>query len=750
MIRRPLLPHYTTTVHVRPTRVAYFVEESDRIGFERAASIATTQWGGIHNLIVPVAIERDEQPVHWYFLDLLELFEPDVFVAYADQTRSESLRTSVLRMLAQRFPWRDVNLVDGNVFDRIDGSMHALAVLPDDERGRKSLVCRSVESWSSVVNLAVFGRIYEGQESLYSEHLSTTAETLDPVTTAFWDASADSAWNTSVLNLTSFRLHPRSVAGGSEHNAFDIVVGESVNSLCWYWSARALREATQFQDLGRRVLLCPYSVIETPAAFEAMLLMIRRKLPVMGLSSSIDLLFHTWTSEDYERVLPIVQQHRDLQKSADGRFTVNHQFGRDVVLQDTATRKLTFLFAAGDAPHSFRAGAGAGTPYPVQWTEDARNPIRHEPVAGIKPSWGSVFVDVECDVWKRLPRSKSLGSQVRADAWLSRWGLTHIAAAVGTAKYDEYFLPSEWAALAAWFQDKGFSIRLGQAGRYAEAMISLVGGLDRVELFATRQAYNLLYRLALKSSKKVAQRLSQLAGQEPDLLAALADLETGPELKGVPKTLNQLMSDPGLSPKDTVPQTVESLLGIGALRRGLYLECPRCGTSDWHAVAELQEQLTCPGCSERFALPLIDGKGRERVWQFRLNSLMNRAVDQDLVVNALTLFRETRKRAASCMTVGLEIVKGDVVETELDLCFVVDQSLIAAECKTGDRLETKDFDRARFAASLGFAEFIFVTTQSSWSKEVAEQLVTLADELKTAGVPMTIRTLSGDDLFHRT
>ena len=146
-------------------------------------------------------------------------------------------------------------------------------------------------------------------------------------------------------------------------------------------------------------------------------------------------------------------------------------------------------------------------------------------------------------------------------------------------------------------------------------------------------------------------------------------------------------------------------------------------------------------------MPLLDENGNERAWQFRLNSLMNRAVDQDLIINALTLFRETRKRQATCMTVGLEIFKGDKPEAELDVCFVADQRLVAAECKTGNQVEGKDIARARFLASLGFAEFIFSTVKDAWSEDAQTQFRTLSDELTANEANMVIRTLCGKDLF---
>jgi hypothetical protein len=94
--------------------------------------------------------------------------------------------------------------------------------------------------------------------------------------------------------------------------------------------------------------------------------------------------------------------------------------------------------------------------------------------------------------------------------------------------------------------------------------------------------------------------------------------------------------------------------------------------------------------------PLLDENGSEPAWQFRLNSLMNRAVDQDLIISALTLFHETRKRQA-----------------------------------TGDQVEEKDIARARFLASLGFAEFIFSTVKDAWSDDAQAQFMALSDELAT-------------------
>ncbi len=81
------------------------------------------------------------------------------------------------------------------------------------------------------------------------------------------------------------------------------------------------------------------------------------------------------------------------------------------------------------------------------------------------------------------------------------------------------------------------------------------------------------------------------------------------------------------------------------------------------------------------------------------------------------------------------------------MCFVANQRLVAAECKTGDQVEEKDIARARFLASLGFAEFIFSTVKDAWSDEAHTQFKTLVDELASSETQMVVRTICGKDLF---
>ena len=226
----------------------------------------------------------------------------------------------------------------------------------------------------------------------------------------------------------------------------------------------------------------------------------------------------------------------------------------------------------------------------------------------------------------------------------------------------------------------------------------------------------------------------------------LADLEIGPELKGVPRGLSQLRSDSQLDPKATLPSTVASLVRRGAVLRGMFVPCASCGTSEWYDLAELDERLSCRGCGATQPLDLLDSAGDELRWQFRLNSLFNRAVDQDTLPNILTLFRLRSRSGGTCCSIGLELLGPDgQPRHELDVVYVRQGRVVGAECKAGSRLLAKDVEAARLASRSGFSEFWFTTTAESWNPEAEALVETLKEEVSAAG--MYVGLLTAAHLF---
>jgi hypothetical protein len=751
MLTTPLDPYYNTTIHTRPLRFAYFIGETDSTGFERVASVASTQWGGLHNLIIPIRPAADP-PIHNYYRSLMSPFEPDRIVAYCSDHGADDFRSFVRGLLTELFPRRAASVLAGDVFDTQDHSLHALAVIPSSTKRGQVLQCPQIPAWSTLVNCALFGRIYPGQENDYRSELTLSQTEHNLASDSAWNSQFQTAWNSSPINLTTLHLSPLVVSDGVESNQFEIILGDSVNALCLFWNSRALAEITRFSDTGRRTLLCPINSLDDKSSVDALIRFCRRHLAILGVNTQVDLLFHAWTDEDFARASASLSQIPSLVKRTGQPFTISHRFAQDLQLEDFSAKPLVYAFVGATVPGSFRAGAGRGTTTPTVWREETITPVRRDPVDGLAAQAGDVALDLECGLLDRFPASPAVATAIRPDAWFSRWGLTAIIGGLSNGSgYDDYRVPREWDALTWWFSDRGYSIGSGQAGRYGETMIASIDGIENVRAFATSQAYRVLQKLALKNSKKVARHILKLiaerAPSEAELLASFRELGISDDLKGIPRSLRQLQADSELGPRDTLAQTVDSLVRLGAIRRGLYLECSNCGAADWYALRVLDEKVECSGCRYAFYIPAVHKDGSELQFQFRLNTLINRAVDQDVLPSVLTLFHLSRDQRAACRCLGVELSRNEVIEHEFDVLFVARGAVYGAECKASGALGDKDFETARFAAQQGFARFWFATTAASWALDTSEQVAKLRSELSTGQSPMQVSTLTATDVF---
>lgn len=464
MIESSLDQYYNTTIHTRPLRVAYFIRQGDLGGFERAARIATTRWGGMHDLIVPISIGADRQ-IHPYFAHLLKLFEPDIFVQFlgvADD--SENLQAEIDQLLARLFPWRRVRTLSGDAFEANDNSVHALGAIPSTTKGGGQLLCPIVHGWSSAVNSALFGRVDSGQVADYEAELTIQSEDVSHDDEGIWEIQFRTAWDASPINLTTFHLSPLQVTGGPESNHFHIVFGESANALCMFWNTRALADSIRSSGTGRRILLCPIDAIETQDGLHRLEVFCRKHLAVLGVTSNVHLAFTTWTTDDHERVSAVLKTTSSLVKNTSDTHQTAIRFARDLQLEDFSTKALEYSFMRPDVPVWFRAGAGPATSEPTVWRERGITPVRRYAVEGLAAAPGNVAIDLECDLLGRFPPSSGVAATVRSDGWFSRWGMTHVSALSTVPGYEHYTTPLEREAVSLWFQDRGYSVRRGASG----------------------------------------------------------------------------------------------------------------------------------------------------------------------------------------------------------------------------------------------------------------------------------------------
>jgi hypothetical protein len=143
-------------------------------------------------------------------------------------------------------------------------------------------------------------------------------------------------------------------------------------------------------------------------------------------------------------------------------------------------------------------------------------------------------------------------------------------------------------------------------------------------------------------------------------------------------------------------------------------------------------------------LPVEGTKKREIQWQYALNSLVDRLMDQDGLPTLLALHNLGGRIELSCVIPGLELVRGNQQVAEFDFAFISDHEVSGGESKSGTELGQKDLERAHLAAEVGMQKFYFCTTRL-FSDQTLASIESLRNELKPKGLEVV--TLMASDLL---
>ena len=170
------------------------------------------------------------------------------------------------------------------------------------------------------------------------------------------------------------------------------------------------------------------------------------------------------------------------------------------------------------------------------------------------------------------------------------------------------------------------------------------------------------------------------------------------------------------------------------------------GFTDWYPVDLLSERLRCIGCSHEFHLPVKENSKQELQWRYRLNSLVNRAVDQDIIPAILAVHQIAKNNSISCINFGLELLKSNELIAEFDFLCVKNRQVVGGECKSGKKLTKKDYDLAVIASDVGFSSFFFCTPED-FDDNTKERIERLKSKISKSGSSTKIHVLTGEELF---
>lgn len=761
MIPTPLLPQYKTRINVRPIKYAYFVKENDVENLNNILRMVCTQWGGIRNLIIPVKSDLTIAPL---FEGLLKHHEPDRFVGFLSmKANNMEDHNKFQRYLSRLWPHRLFILQRGHLFLNRDETAHVLSVVSDDDLRKHELIEHDFASHLSdyQVLLALFGAILTENQKDYAEIIKLKKQQIGIDDDKFWESQFENSPFSSVLNLTSYGVSPYRATGSFESNHFDVILVNSFSSFCMFWNFRATRDAEQFlKGMGRRTLFLPERLLNDKQALQKMIYFIRSRLPYPSISTNLHIRFCVWEDEDIERLKIAINELDGIEQFSDKEISTRSFWGNDKTykLEDFSEKPVKYSIALPDRSKSYFEGIS----YQVAVNSElvyGRNEVFFNPPPGFRNRFrGLTVIDLECDVLSRYPKEHRIAESIISYSWFSRYGISFIGQIADQAHYIDFNLPNEWETLKVFFGSRGYDIRLSKPGKYADALIELVGGLKHINILASKPAYLLLDTLALKSTKKLAQRIVgriQESGIQMDdklsenIQPLLEDVEVVPELKRIPKTYRKLVNGHLGEYRKGLLELLTQLSKMQIIKRGFYLTCENCGTPSWHPLQTIKEIVICTGCSAQFPLPVEHPVGSEIQWEYTLNTLVNRVMDQDALPSVLALNHLIKDKQAHCIVPGLELLQSNEVKAELDFIFISNHEIYAGECKAGKEIGEKDIDTARLAANLGINHFYYCTV-SQFNDTTQERIKELKSELESKNILMSLALLNGENLIGKS
>lgn len=238
-------------------------------------------------------------------------------------------------------------------------------------------------------------------------------------------------------------------------------------------------------------------------------------------------------------------------------------------------------------------------------------------------------------------------------------------------------LPRAEAVMTEWFRERGWKVSLSPSGRMAAQLVKQLGGTWGVSWLAHKGVIELLGEL---------------------------EKEGGMPRQAVVGRLKQVIALDGLHFDSE--RFLERLIEASALRLGGKIQCPVCTRHNWYELDALKYQMRCRFCLSDFDAPVHSPKNIE--WTYRAHGPFASSVSQGAFSVLLVLkFLSGRGSHDHGVTPLFSYTaKKDDQELEADLTCLYRPStwratrtqIVHAECKSFNGFERVDFERMKVLA----------------------------------------------------
>ena len=296
-------------------------------------------------------------------------------------------------------------------------------------------------------------------------------------------------------------------------------------------------------------------------------------------------------------------------------------------------------------------------------------------------------------------------------------------------------LPQAETIFTRWLKSKGWTVKLSSAGHVAKQMVQQLGGIDYIGILAYKEIIQLLRKMNNSDGK------------------ALAEEYVWAEIHKIP-------TQAVYNKREVAESILNQLINLKVFQLGMKIQCPVCTQHAWYSMTEADYGLQCPRCLNGFPFPAASQQVK---WVYRTLgpfSSSNQAQGAYTVLLTLRFFSDFSLLNGAITPLMSFTAEKDEEKTEVDLALFFQESkfrnskteVIFAECKTFNSFQQTDVEKM---ASVGEvfpgAVLVFAKLEEFLRDEEKALLCTLVNRSRKNQFNQRpfnpVLILTGKDLF---
>lgn len=351
--------------------------------------------------------------------------------------------------------------------------------------------------------------------------------------------------------------------------------------------------------------------------------------------------------------------------------------------------------------------------------------------------------------WRSEAMSGLLHDLGEEKTWASREGIVFTAGWLQNSRFLR--MPSPFNVFSAYFKHSGYELTLSPSGRTCQQIIAALGDLKLLGIVAR--------------SREILRFLDQMAHEDVEIEVNSEDGTSQKKKLKKPYApygkLREAVQRSNNNRDSLVNGHISALLRHHVLRVGMSLCCTECLHTSWFSLEDVKPTLKCPRCMTEFAFP-ADQPPRD-AWAYKVSgpfAAENYAHGSYCVAAALRYFTEKNNRRVTYLP-SFQLKDAHAKELEADFGMFVAPThwdhdtapyLIFGECKSFNRLQPKDFARARnLAKAFPGAILCFATFNDAFSAEETKALTRIVLQgrrpFEVGRIRNPVILLTGRELF---